>query len=108
MEIEESSSLEVTDSDNNSIKESVKFSEPSFRTNLSYFFTFTSESELQKKRERESFFVVHFLYFLCVKNERKERYSALGRAESYFGVRTVATVRSEPLQGSFQTGTHIL
>ena len=39
-EIEEYSSLKVTDSDNNSIKESVEFSGPSFRTNL------TSESEL--------------------------------------------------------------
>ena len=39
-EIEEYSSLEVTDSDNNSIKESVEFSEPSFRTNLA------SKSEL--------------------------------------------------------------
>ena len=42
-EIEEYSSLKVTDSDNNSIKESVKFSKPS---NPNYFFT--SESELQR------------------------------------------------------------
>jgi len=44
MEIEEYSSLKVTDSDNNSIKESVEFSEPSFRMNL---LEVTSESELQ-------------------------------------------------------------
>ena len=62
-EIEEYSSLEVTDSDNNSIKESVEFSELSFRTNLTleselllHFrirVTKYSELELQKKGERE-------------------------------------------------------
>jgi len=45
--IEEYSSLEVTDSVNNSIKESVEFSEPSFRTNLQNLLKVTSESELQ-------------------------------------------------------------
>ena len=62
--IEEYSSLEVTDSDNNSIKESVKFSKPSFRTNLAseselllHFgirVTEYSELELQKKGERDA------------------------------------------------------
>ena len=69
-EIEEYSSLEVTDSDNNFIKESIEFSEPSFRTNL------VSESELlldfgirvksiqnssYKRREREMCSVAVFL-----------------------------------------------
>ena len=44
--IEKYSTLEVTDSDNNSIKESVEFSEPSFRRNLQNLLEVTSESEL--------------------------------------------------------------
>ena len=77
--IEEYSSLEVTDSDNNSVKESIKFSEPSFRTNLqnllevtfeSELQIFTSESELQKKE----FVLRCCAVFLYVLNGRKERY----------------------------------
>ena len=80
-EIEEYSSLEVTDSDNNSIKESVEFFEPSFRTNLSSKFelllhfrirvTEYSELELQKKGERD----VLCRCFLSI-------YSAQGSAEA--------------------------
>ena len=72
-EIEEYSSLKVTDSDNNPIKESVDFSEPSFRTNIA------TESELllhfhfgirvaEEGRGREIRFYVVFLcfyVFLC-------------------------------------------
>jgi len=69
-EKEEYSSLEVTDSDNNSIKESVEFYEPSFRTNLA------SESELllqfqfeirvaeEERGMRVSFSI--FCLFVCV------------------------------------------
>ena len=46
-EIEEYSSLEVTDSDSNSLKEYVEFSEHFFRTNLQNLLEVTSESELQ-------------------------------------------------------------
>ena len=56
-EIEEYSSLEVTDSENNSIKESVEFSEPSFRINLA------SESEL----------LLHFHFGIRVSEEGRER-----------------------------------
>ena len=81
MEIEEYSSLEVTGSDNNSIKESVEFSEPSFRTNMvevtsecelqnsQFMFEVTSESELQKShfemQRKDLAFLLCFL-FLCM------------------------------------------
>ena len=78
-EIEEYSSLEVTDSDNNSIKESVEFFEPSFRINPSYFFTFTSESELQKKGGERAFSLCVFSVLCVLKmEERSAIYSALG------------------------------
>ena len=48
------SSLEVPDSDNNSIKESVEFSEPSFRTNF-------AESLLEVALETE-LLIFHFLW----------------------------------------------
>ena len=75
-EIEEYSSLEVADSDNNSIKESVEFSEPSFRTNLA------SESELllhfhfgiRVAEEGRKSSLCFYVFFLCVKIGRKERY----------------------------------
>jgi len=54
--IEEYSSLEVTNSDNNSIKESVEFSKSSFRMNLG------SESEL----------LLHFQFRIRVAEEERE------------------------------------
>ena len=69
-EIKEYSSLKVTDSDNNSIKESVEFSESSCRTNLAleselllHFrirVTEYSELELQKKGERDALYRCFF------------------------------------------------
>ena len=102
-EIEEYSSLKVMNSDNNSIKESVEFSEPSFRTNLAsepelllHFrirVTEYSELELQKKGERD-------VLCCCVfkMKERSAIYSASGGVFWSEPNRTVATVRSELLQ----------
>ena len=99
--IEEYSSLKVTDSDNNSIKESVEFSEPSFRTNLSskselllHFGIRVAEEgrercalslescfrirvTLQKKRERDALCRCVFKM-----KERSVIYSAPGRTEA--------------------------
>ena len=77
--IEEYSTLEVTDSDNNSIKEPVEFSEPSFRTNFQNLLEVTLESELQiftsktelQKKELDFLFCVASL-FLCILFERNE------------------------------------
>ena len=92
--IEEYSSSEVTDSDNNSIKESIEFSEPSFRTNLvevtsetelqnsHFLLEVTSESELQKshfemqRKELVFLFCIAsvFCVFVCFEMREKERY----------------------------------
>ena len=103
-EIEEYSPLKVTDSNNNFIKESVKFSEHFLKTNPSYFFIFTSESELQKKGEKKRVFSLCVFRVFCVLKKEEERsviYSASRRAESYFGVRTIA-----PLQRITPRPTH--
>ena len=102
--IEEYSSLKVTDSDNNSIKESVEFSEPSFRTNLQNLLEVTSESELENftlesvrshcKRKNciSLFFVV-----VCLKWEKMSAiYSAPGGAN---------LSERNRCKGSFQTET---
>ena len=75
MEIEEYSSLEVTDSDNNSIKKSVKFSEPSFRTNFQNLLEVTSESELQN---------FHFLLEITSESELQNSHFEMQRKEFNF------------------------
>ena len=84
--IEEYSSLEVTDSGNNSIKESVEFSKPSFKTNLA------SESELllhfqfgiraaEGGREGCELSSLFSVFCLCFKmEERRAIYSVPGMA----------------------------
>ena len=80
-------------SDNNSIKESVKFSEPSFRTNLvevtseselqnsHFLLEVTSESKLQKSHlgmQRKKiiflFCIASVFCVLCIEMREKERY----------------------------------
>ena len=73
--IEKYSSLEVTDSDNNSIKESVEFSEPSFRTNFQNLLEVTSESELQN---------LHFLLEVTSEFELQNSHFGMQRKEFDF------------------------
>ena len=98
--VEEYSSSEVPDSDNNSIKESVEFSEPSFRTifcRISFGSRFenrvtdflptscleVTSTEREREREREDFLVL-----VCFRmRKRSAIYSAPGGA-----------VWSEPIQ----------
>ena len=110
MKVEEYSSSEVPDSDNNSIKESVEFSEPSFRTNLQNLLwkslrklTFpllagscfriplpSSETRFSSElRERE---IISRL--VCLR--KRNRSAGRGIFVRYFP--TVAAVRTEPLQ----------
>jgi len=75
MEIEEYSSLEVPDSDNNSLKESIEFSEPSFRTNLLNLLELTSESELQN---------FHILLEVTSESELQKSHFRIQRKELVF------------------------
>ena len=83
--VEEYSSSEVSDSDNNSIKESVEFSEPSFRTNFAEsLLEVASKTELQNPHllSETELLVSHFLFGSPFKNEReREREDLLQKSE---------------------------
>ena len=109
--VEEYSSLEVPDSDNNSTKESVEFSEPSFRTNfaeslgsrfpISHFpLKVTSR---QRERERRSHFRTQRVSW-CVLFERSGALFIALR-EGYFGPNPTKQLQQFGLNrcnGSFQ------
>ena len=75
--VEEYSSLEVPDSDNNSFKESVEFSEPSFRTNF-------AESLESCFRNRVADFSIPFGSNFNTERERERERFSLQNAESEF------------------------
>ena len=83
--VEEYSSLEVPDLDNNSIKESIEFSEPSFRTNFAeslenrfelqnshFLLEVTSSQREDLTSERRE--LISVVVFCCVLFENLERY----------------------------------
>ena len=72
--VEKYSSSEVPESDNNSIKESVEFSEPSFRMNFAEsLLKVASETELQNPHllSETGLLIFHFLFGSHFKIERE-------------------------------------
>ena len=83
--VEEYSSLEVSDSDNNSIKESVEFSEPSFRTNfIESPLEVASDSHFSLEVALELYFPVQNADLLLLQNlDRKRERERERERESY-------------------------
>ena len=66
--------MEVPDSDNNSIKESVEFSEPSFRTNFAESpLEVASDSHFSLKVALELYFLVQNADLLLLQNSDRKR-----------------------------------